>query len=391
METKTPTTVGTGAGVYMCEQAMHKDNTFVSDMQFKLPIIPGTGLIDLTPTNEIKFISGADLLNMHTENIPMLIEDLIPLVAVWAIVGASDTGKSMILRQLAMCIVGNIPFLNFAIFAKYKRVIVVCSEDDEFAISYLLRRQNKTIGLTPEQADNILFVFETDNLPQRLDDLLATSPADAVIIDAFGDVFNGKDLNQNNQVRSFLNQFTQLANKYKCSIGFLHHTGKRTEDLAPSKNNAIGSQGFEAKMRLVMELRNDKNTDDLRHLCIVKGNYFPQERKSSSIVLKMDDNLVFENTGERVKYSDMNEGATGRPIKKEPSTIEDKMHHLCIRTLLLEGKQYSQNDLCRKLEHYWTIGDKVARRFVDYYATNVWIVDVSKRADRRSFKSNLPD
>ncbi len=393
MDTKTPTPAATEVGV-LNNETICKDTNNKANNQFSLPIIPGTDIKDLTPIsieNETMFISGGDLLNMQTESIPMLIEDLIPLVAVWAIVGASDTGKSMVLRQLAMCIAGNIPFLNFAIFAKYKRVIVVCSEDDEFAISYLLRRQNKTIGLTPEQANNILFVFETDNLQQRLDDLLSTSPADAVIIDAFGDVFNGKDLNQNNQVRSFLNQFTQLANKHKCSIGFLHHTGKRTEDLAPSKNNAIGSQGFEAKMRLVIEMRNDKNTDDLRHLCVVKGNYLPQEQKSSSIVLKMDDNLVFENTGERVKYSDMNEGATGKPIKKEPSNIENNLHFNCIKTLLFDGKQYSQNELGEKLQHYWTIGDKVARRFVDYYTTQMWIADVSKNPSRRSFKNNLPD
>ena len=380
MQTKRPNT-STASGLYTTKDTKN----------FSLPQIPCSEISDITPESEPKFISGGDLLNMQTESIPMLIEDLIPLVAVWAIVGASDTGKSMILRQLAMCIAGNMPFLNFTIRAKYKRVIVVCSEDDEFAISYLLRRQNKTIGLTPEQANNILFMFETDNLAEKLDYLLSTWPADAVIIDAFGDVFNGKDLNQNSQVRSFLNQFTQLANKYKCSIGFLHHTGKRTEDGTPSKNNAIGSQGFEAKMRLVIEMRNDKNTDDLRHLCIVKGNYLPQEQKSSSIVLKMDENLVFENTGERVKYSDMNEGAMGKPMKKEPSAIDETAHFNCIRTLLFEGKLYSQNELGLKLQHFWTIGDKVARRFVDYYATQMWIVDVSKRADRRSFKSNLPD
>ena len=379
------------AAVYMNNEPMHKDTNNKVDNQFSLPIIPGTELSDITPiAPDPIFISGLDLMNMQTESIPMLIGDLIPLVGVWAIVGASDTGKSMILRQLAMCIAGNKESLNMPINAINNRVIYVCSEDDEFATSYLLRRQNKTIGLNNFQAENIQFLFETEKFKESIETELSKKPTDLIIIDAFGDVFNGKDLNQNNQVRSFLNQFTQIANKYKCSIGFLHHTGKRTEDLAPSKNNAIGSQGFEAKMRLVMELRNDKNTDDLRHLCIVKGNYLPQDQKSSSIVLKMDKNLVFINTGERVKYSDMNEGATGKPIKKEPSDIDEKLHHQCIRTLLFDGKQYSQNELCRKLENYWTIGDKVARRFVDYYTVNVWIVDVSKNPARRSFKNNLP-
>ncbi len=390
---ETPTPAAAKAGVYQCEEPIHKDNQIIDSALISNELNTLSNQFNEMPTveSEIKFISGGDLLNMQIESIPMLIGDLIPLVGIWAIVGASDTGKSMILRQLAMCIAGNKEFLNMPINAINNRVIYVCSEDDEFATSYLLRRQNKTIGLNNYQAGNIQFLFETENFIESIETELSKNSADLIIIDAFGDVFNGKDLNQNNQVRTFLNQFTQIANKYKISIGFLHHTGKRTEDLAPSKNNAIGSQGFEAKMRLVIEMRTDKNTDDLRHLCIVKGNYLPQEQKNSSIVLKMDENLVFINTGERVKYSDMNEGATGKPIKKEPSDIDEKLHHQCIRTLLFDSKQYSQNELNLKLQHYWKIGDKVARRFVEYYAVNAWIVDVSKNPSRRSFKNNLPD
>ena len=49
--------------------------------------------------------------------------------------------------------------------------------------------------------------------------------------------------------------------------------------LLPSKHNAIGSQGFEAKMRVMMELRPDPVRHDIRHLCIVKGNYLSEEYK----------------------------------------------------------------------------------------------------------------
>lgn len=337
-----------------------------------------------------KFINGLDLLNMQTESIPMLVEDLIPLVAVWAIVGASDTGKSMILRQLAMAVAGNQPFIDMAINAKTNRVLVVCSEDDEFAISYLIRKQNKSLELSNEQLSNIDFLFDTDNLLDTLKSKLTSTTYDLIIIDAYSDVFDGRDSNQSAQVRAFLNGYSQLAIKYKCSIGFLHHTGKRTEDLAPSKNNAIGSQGFEAKMRLVVEMRLDKNNPDLRHFCVVKGNYLPQEQKSSSIVLKMDENLTFTNTGERVPYDKLNEGASGKPKKIEPSKMEDLLHFNCIRKLLLSGKQYSKNDLTSQLQHYWNVSNQPARRFVDYYAEQNWIVDVSTNPKTRSYKTNLP-
>lgn len=229
-----------------------------------------------TVKRDKQFVTGQALLNLGIDNIPTLFEGFIPKVGVWALVGASDTCKSMLLRQLAMCNVSNTPFINKACNSTYNRSIIVCSEDDEFAISFLLRKQNKSIGLTDEQASQTTFLFDTEDFIPKLDAEMAVNPADLIIIDAFGDLFDGRDLNQNNQVRSFLNKFTIMANRYKCSIGFLHHTGKRTEDLAPSKNNAIGSQGFEAKMRLVIEIRLDRTDNDLRHLCIVKGNYLPQ-------------------------------------------------------------------------------------------------------------------
>lgn len=357
---------------------------------FKLPLIPIIPDDETPETPEVKFISGLDLLNLNTEFIPMLFGDLIPQVGVWALVGASDTGKSMALRQMAMSVAGNMPFLDMECMATHKRAIVVCTEDDDFATSFLLRKQNKSIRLNDEQSVNIQFLFDTENLIDNIEKELSEKPADLVIIDAFGDVFDGKDLNQNNQVRTFLNKFTQLANRYKCSIGFLHHTGKRTESLAPSKNNAIGSQGFEAKMRLLIELRLDVNSPDLRHFCVVKGNYLPQDQKNSSIVIRMDENLTFSNTGERVEYNNLVEGATGRPEKIDPSQIDDAQHLSCIRTLLInEKKQFSQNELVRKLEHYWSRSNKIARRFVDYYETQRWIVDVSDNPKRRSYKMNI--
>lgn len=356
---------------------------------FKRPNIPGVD--DETPeANEVKFISGLDLLNLNTEFIPMLIEGLIPKVGIWAYVGPSDTGKSMALRQLAMCVAGNMPFLDMECMATHKRAIVVCTEDDDFATSFLLRRQNKSIGLTDEQSVNIQFLFDTENLIDNIEKELSEKPADLVIIDAFGDVFDGKDLNQNNQVRTFLNKFTQLANRYKCSIGFLHHTGKRTESLSPSKNNAIGSQGFEAKMRLLIEMRLDVNSPDLRHVCVVKGNYLPQEKKNSSIVVRMDENLTFSATGERVDYANLNEGSTGRTLKIEPSKTDDLTHFTCIRKVFFtDKKQFSQRDLTEKLEHYWKVSDKIARRFVDYYEERKWITDVSDNPKRMSYKSNI--
>ncbi len=326
------------------------------------------------------FVSGLDLINMQIDSVPMLIDDLLPQVGVCALVGASDTCKSMLLRQLAMCNVSGSPFLGKCSNAIYKRSIVVCSEDDEFAISYLLRRQNKSIGLTDEQASRLTFLFDTENFIDKLIQEIETNPADLIVIDAFGDLFDGRDLNQNNQVRTFLNKFSTIANKYKCCVVFLHHTGKRTEEQAPSKNNAIGSQGFEAKMRLVIELRLDASDDTLRHFCVVKGNYLPQSEKQSSHVIKIDENLTFTSTGTRVPFDELvsNKTSNGTNKKVVPENITEDTHTMFIENVFKNKKQFTKTDLTEKCSHFFMCSEKPARRFISYYEDNGFIKNVSK-------------
>jgi hypothetical protein len=140
-------------------------------------------------------------------------------------------------------------------------------------------------------------------------------------------------MNQANKIRSFLHNFALLAKKYQCLVMMLHHTGKRTEELPPSKNNLLGSQGFEAKMRLVLELRLDKDNPDLRHLCVVKANYLSKDYKNSSYALRFDTNMLFENTGIRVPFEDL-VGA-----KKDREAFKQEWIEIA-KPLIQEGKTY---------------------------------------------------
>jgi hypothetical protein len=73
----------------------------------------------------------------------------------------------------------------------------------------------------------------------------------------------------------------------------------------PSKHNLLGSQAFEAKMRLVMELRSDLADVTYKHLCCVKGNYLSADNKSESIKLRFTEHLTFKETGERVPFENL--------------------------------------------------------------------------------------
>jgi archaellum biogenesis ATPase FlaH len=275
-----------------------------------------------------------ELLDNPATEIPQLIAPLLPRKGIAMLAGSSDTGKSSFLRQLALAIALNKPaFLDFAIQAVHHNAICVSTEDNDEAIGPLLKKQlaGQTI---PEQARNRLrFVFNTDFLLTRLDLMLTQSPADLVIVDALGDIYDGS-LNQSNEVRRFIADYSKLASKYGCLILFMHHTGKRTENLKPSKNNLLGSQGLEAKMRIVLELRLDANNPQLRHLCILKGNYLPQELKSKSYLLHFDENLVFHNTNELIPLGEL--------AKKQEDNLDDSELWEKAKLLLEEGHSYEQ-------------------------------------------------
>ena len=241
------------------------------------------------------------LLNKAME-IPTLLHPIFPKQGLIALAGSSDTGKSALLRQFAIAVSCHEEhFLGFPIRATHHQAIYVSTEDDELAVRFLLHKQNEGKNYEPARYRGLRFIFESENVLAALDYHLSQIPADVVVVDAFSDLFYGS-LNQTNEVRKFLNTYKQLADKHACLIVFLHHTGKTTDRSAPSKHNLLGSQGFEAKMRLVVELRKDQSQDEIRHFCLVKGNYLPKEHKNASYVLRFDEHMLFHNTWERADF-----------------------------------------------------------------------------------------
>ncbi len=280
----------------------------------------------------VQEITGEHLLSSELESIPCLIEPIFQKVGLACLAGSSDTGKSALLRQLAISVVsGQNTFLDFNLKPTYKSVIYVSTEDDLNSTAFLLKKQ--FLLKDPKLLNGLRFLFDSENVLNELEIRLKRKPADLVIIDCFADVFKG-NLKETQEIRTFLNLFQQLASKHKCLILFLHHTGKRTETLEPSKNNLLSGQGFEAKMRLVVELRADLSNPVFRHLCIVKGNYLPGKLKRESFCLKFNEqNFVFEDTGEKTPFEN---------LIKNDKLDADKAKFVEASKLKLEGKNYDQ-------------------------------------------------
>ena len=260
------------------------------------------------------YITTADeLVNNNIKEIPTLIHPIFPKVGVIAVAGSSDTGKSSLLRQLAMEIVsGKETFLRFPINAKHRSVLYISTEDDYNALSCTLKMQNTTSS-SGQTFKGLRFIFDTTHILAKVESELEREPVDLIIVDAFSDLY-GHDMNRANEVRTYIQNFSNLAIEHQCLLVFLHHTGKKTEDNPPSKNNMLGSQGFEAKMRVVVELRKDFNdlSGARRHFCIVKGNYLAETFKNRSYVLNFTNTLTFNNTGSRVAFEELAPQNNGR-------------------------------------------------------------------------------
>jgi RecA-family ATPase len=283
--------------------------------------------------------TGKTLLNFNVQKIPMLIKDLLPTVGLAALAGSSDTGKSAILRQLAISICERESnFIGIPLYTKHNAVTYISTEDDYMAFAALLNKQKSIITDVENMERMYVYTYyRIDSLVKELDSHLTKRPCDLVIVDAVSDIILG-DMNSQNTVRSKLSDFSALAKKHKCLFLFLHHLNKNTKG-AVSKNHLNGSQAFEAKMRAVLILsKTDDSNPHSRSLHIAKGNYTPQAMKDNATQLLFDENtLTFtktasiqtsliktKNNEEELREAVMKHHLNGKPIREIEDLIKNE-------------------------------------------------------------------
>ena len=303
------------------------------------------------PLEDKSFYSGEYLIKRNIETIPTLLDPIFPRVGSVAIAGSSDLGKSTLLRQLALAVsVGDSSFLGWKLNPIHKSAMVVSTEDFADLMTITLKTFNKEKKLHTSKYQNIHFMFVIENLLEKLEGFIKDNPIDLLVMDAFLDIFDGV-MNDGGQVRRFITKYDQLAAKYRFLVVFNHRAGKRTQQFAPSKDNLLGSQSFEAKMRLVIEVRPDLAIDNRLHLCIVKGNYLAPEYKLESYIIESNEHRYFSNTGERGLFEDLREGVVEKKDLKK----------LCF-DLHAEGKSTREIELELRGEGY-----KISKSTVDRY------------------------
>ena len=309
---------------------------------------------------ESKIMNGADLIQRQIETIPTLLEPILPCVGSVAFAGTSDVGKSTILRQLAIAVsMHETEFLGWKLNIKHQRVLVVSTEDFADSLTIALKKYNKTKNKPKDAYKNIDFICDIDNLIDAIENYVKQNPIDLLILDAYLDIFTGGNMkNDGGQVRQFLTQYDQLANKYKFLIIWNHHTKKGSKSLTVDKDLVLGSQSFEAKMRLVCIVAEDLVDDDKRHLCFVKGNYLPPEHKIESYVIRHDENMFFTSTGEREVYENLRAEVKG---KKD-------LHDLVIN---LSEENHSAREIEKELrKEGYKISKSTINRYINEHKKN---------------------
>lgn len=246
---------------------------------------------------ERKWYTANDILELRIKDGIWLWDTYLPKGEITGITGPSDTGKSTLLRQLALAIAsGAKEFLGQALHTVTGHVIYVSTEDGAVGLQQSLQKQVTGMGIDKECLSRLHFLFDEQNLFVEVEKKLQRQQVDLLAIDAMSDTFEG-NANDFVAVRAYMRKLKQLARQYNCSVILLHHNTKNSEKGAPDKNKLNGSQALEAKMRSLFELRLDDNANK-RLLTILKGNYLPQELKKQSAVINFDgEHLLFSSAG----------------------------------------------------------------------------------------------
>jgi len=236
-------------------------------------------------------LSCKDLMRIESQEEDYIIKDLIPSNNIIGIIGASDTGKSLLSLQFVICYLLNKPFLNQEV--KGGKKVVICSYEDG-TVSLKKRISNLTQNLSQKELqsihDKLTFILYSENNIEGIQEYLNTHPETGlIVIDPFSELMVGKDLNSSGDVRAVMKSIYNLCLENNLAVAYIHHNTKASDkEGALGKGNSSGSQAIEAKTRVLFELN---VTNNQRVLGIIKGNDIPIDMKypNTRTILEFED------------------------------------------------------------------------------------------------------
>tara|TARA_R110002049_G_scaffold290607_1_gene474067 strand:+ start:648 stop:2708 length:2061 start_codon:yes stop_codon:yes gene_type:complete len=288
--------------------------------------------------------NALELMSMGSVEPKYLMEPIFPQKGSAVLAGKPDTGKSQFARQLCIEVaIGSPKFLDFNLSPIHNRSIYVATEDNLEATQYLLSKQLN--GLATTAKENLKFIFadtmEQDEILKSLNKELTNCPADLVVVDSFGDIFTGKDSNNNIAMRNTVKTFDSIAKRHNCLILFVHHINKGAYRQAPGQEHIQGGAGLVQKVRLAIQLT--EGDENIRYFTVVKGNYCPKEYKQNSLELQFSEQtFLFTNTGKMIPTDQLGS-------KDDTNKKEEKYNDLLniAENIFSEGKPKSYGNVVK--------------------------------------------
>ena len=295
---------------------------------------------------EMGFSNAHDVIPQADEEIPFLVQGLVPVYSPTVIVGSPSTGKSLLSLQMCQSIISGQDFLGQKVMQiPNARCLYISHEDGLKAVAMRLKKQDKFLHLTDEQNARMDLLCDGADLQNALVsylDFYRENPPVMIINDTLSDIFTG-EIYKINEVKNFFNFFKDIVNQYVYKdingnlfhphLVFTHHTGKRTDTLTPHKDNALGSAGIPAGARTMVEIKTKPSDPILKYFCITKGNYHTEQQKERAIEMKINDFLCFEATGKKVALSE---------TVRSGNTSANEEKYFTIKQMREEGKMWKE-------------------------------------------------
>lgn len=308
--------------------------------------------------NGVEFHTAKSLYEMENTEYPFLLDNIIPKCSLSGIIAPSETGKSAILSQLALCIVKGEDFLNLKNNADHKRVLWIATEENSAQISPRIKKQVET---KVDAMENLEYVLNAENVVEIIEKSCEVKHYDLIILDCYGDL-NTQDTNSVSETRKFMNEYYKLSQKYKVAIMMAHHISKNASNSLLTKYSSMGSTGFVDKCRHVIGLEPPKSLAGNIKLKILKSNLVSLEQKNIVRELKFKD-MKFE-------LAQTNNSSTLEIAEEDVTTDKDRIIR---RVLELKNEGMSNKAISEKLiEEGFEKGNSESsvRRVINEYELN---------------------
>lgn len=224
-----------------------------------------------------------------------IVDNLMKSNGLYCLVARPKVGKSFLALQLANSVATGTNFLGFR--TSPSPVLYISTEMDNSQIIDRIDAMN--LQFTDENFRSKINEIGERNLNLmdlqiEFQEFSTELNGKLVIIDMFSgiDMNNGYDLNNYQDMgQVIIPKFRELCQKYNFTILLVHHLNKN--------NKSLGSTAIDGSVDGIITLKLDQNLKNK-----IMFNYESRDYKSLDLVLKRNENLIFEVS--KIEYEDLN-------------------------------------------------------------------------------------